>query len=61
MPGAPKLTRRTLAAALGLPALGAAQTPPVKSDVRAILRRDAIEIAAVKLPRETPPAFRFRP
>ena len=61
MPRAPKLTRRTLAAAMGLPVLGAVQTPPSNADARSVVRRDAMEVAAIKVPRETPPAFRFKP
>lgn len=58
-----RISRRSLALILGLPALpasGTAQQPgPV--DQRQILRQDAIELAKVKLPRECAPAFRFQP
>lgn len=57
----PKLSRRTLAALLGLPALPATSQTPPSTDPRQTLRRDADELAKVKIPRDCAPAFRFEP
>ncbi|MGJ5820693.1 hypothetical protein [Paludibaculum fermentans] len=58
-----KLSRRSLALILGLPALplNSAAQQPARADRRQILRQDAEELAKVKLPRDCAPAFRFQP
>ncbi|WP_321476587.1 hypothetical protein [uncultured Paludibaculum sp.] len=59
----PKPSRRSLALLLGLPALplSAALQPPPVTDPRETLRKDGAELAAVKVPRDCAPDFRFQP